>query len=79
MSTATPNGGSAAAPTEPGTVVAAPGRFVDGTFTSDAGTLAAAEGRRQVADAERIDPDEAGLHAHRQRGSMRGLTVTDAA
>ena len=38
MSTATPNGGSAAAPTEPGTVVAAPGRFVDGTFTSDAGT-----------------------------------------
>jgi|RhiMethySRZTD1v2_1073278.scaffolds.fasta_scaffold69593_2 poly(hydroxyalkanoate) depolymerase family esterase len=38
MSTTTPNGGSAAAPTEPGTVVAAPGRFVDGTFTSDAGT-----------------------------------------
>ena len=33
-----PNGGSDAAPTPPGTVVEAQGRFVDGTFTSEAGT-----------------------------------------
>ena len=38
MSSTMPDGGSAAAPTGPGAVVEARGRFVDGTFTSDAGT-----------------------------------------